>query len=335
MIDESVFSENSIKKFMLEKYNLKINKINKMNRGSANIYSLNSDKYILKEYQSKYDENIIKKEVLIINHLLNKKIPVPKLIKNVNNELYTKYKDRIVVVEEFIEGETKENNTSCLDELIDCARILGKIVFSLEDLDFDLPAIDVKSWFSTKKIDESLSKYNELLKNIPSNEYHEQIENDLKDKIKMLKQLKNKVDIIELDNLTIKNTHGDFNVLQFIYKNNKIISILDFAAAAKMPIVWELIRSYSYMDYKAVNATFDLGNLKKYVNEFQKIIKLNEYDIKYMPYIYLIQMLHSDYGYKQYIKDNSKISLLNFGFFRTNLCRYLYFNLKLIVDYLN
>ena len=45
-----------------------------------------------------------------------------------------------------------------------------------------------------------------------------------------------------------KNTHGDFNVLQLIYKNNHINSVIDFVSACNMPVVWELIRSYSYID---------------------------------------------------------------------------------------
>ena len=53
-----------------------------------------------------------------------------------------------------------------------------------------------------------------------------------------------------------------------------------------------------------------------------------------MPYIYLAQLLHSDYGYKQYLKDYSKVSLLEFGFFRTKLCKYLFANARKIVSFL-
>ena len=57
-----------------------------------------------------------------------------------------------------------------------------------------------------------------------------------------------------------------------------------------------------------------------------KYIELNEYDLKYAPYIYLIQLVSSTYGYKEYNDDYSQIELLEFAFFRTKLCRILYEN---------
>ena len=49
-----------------------------------------------------------------------------------------------------------------------------------------------------------------------------------------------------------------------------------------------------------------------------------------MSYLYLIQLLTSTFGYKQYINDNTKKSLLEFGFFRTELCKNLYDKAELI-----
>ena len=109
-----------------------------------------------------------------------------------------------------------------------------------------------------------------------------------------------------------------------------IVSTPDFVSACKMPIVWEVIRSYSYIDPKAKPGKIDINNLVSYVKEFTNYVSLNEYDIKYMPYLYLIQLLSSTFGYKQYISDNSKVSLLEFALFRTRLCRYLFDNSKLI-----
>ena len=41
----------------------------KLNRGSANLYSINENKYILKEFQTKYTKEEIDKKINIINHL--------------------------------------------------------------------------------------------------------------------------------------------------------------------------------------------------------------------------------------------------------------------------
>lgn len=153
---------------------------------------------------------------------------------------------------------------------------------------------------------------------------HSQIYNDLNDKITMLKYIRDNFDFSDMDKLTIMNTHGDYSVLQFMYKEGKITSIIDFVSAYKMPIVWEIIRSYSYIDPKAKEGKIDIDNLVEYVRVFSNYIKLNEYDLKYMSYLYLIQLLTSTYGYKQYILDNSKTSLLDFAYFRINLARYLF-----------
>ena len=142
----------------------------------------------------------------------------------------------------------------------------------------------------------------------------------------MIKEISEENIFIDTKKLTIKNTHGDFNVLQFIYKNNHINSVIDFVSACKMPIVWELIRSYSYIDKTAQNGIFNLDTFTNYIKEFNKCVKLNEYDLKYMSYIYLIQLLSSTYGYKEYINNNVNVDLLKFGCFRTNICKYLFKN---------
>ena len=150
--------------------------------------------------------------------------------------------------------------------------------------------------------------------------------NNLEEKINMIKNISKENIFIDTKKLTIKNTHGDFNILQFIYKNNHINSVIDFVSACRMPIVWELIRSYSYIDKNVKNGIFNLDTFTDYIKEFNKYVKLNDYDLKYMSYIYLIQLLSSTYGYKEYINNNENIELLEFAYFRTNICKYLFNN---------
>ena len=146
----------------------------------------------------------------------------------------------------------------------------------------------------------------------------------------MIKEISEENIFINTKKLTIKNTHGDFNVLQFIYKNDHINSVIDFVSACRMPIVWELIRSYSYIDKNVKNGIFNLDTFTDYIKEFNKYVKLNKYDLKYMSYIYLIQLLSSTYGYKEYINNNENIELLEFAYFRTNICKYLFNNAEKI-----
>ena len=91
-----------------------------------------------------------------------------------------------------------------------------------------------------------------------------------------------------------------------------------------------LIRSYSYIDKDAKAGTFNLDTFVDYVKTFNKYIKLNKYDLKYIAYLYLIQILNSNFGYKQYIYNHENKELLKFGFLRTNICRYLFNNASII-----
>ena len=63
MIEQTKFNNEEIKKILKQKYNLNIKSIQKINRGSANIFKIETkdEKYILKEFQSKYNQKEIEK----------------------------------------------------------------------------------------------------------------------------------------------------------------------------------------------------------------------------------------------------------------------------------
>lgn len=327
MLEKSVFTnKKEIINFVKEKYGINVTDIKIIDRGSANIYSLNKDEYVLKEFQAKYTKDEIEKEITIINHLKKDGIKVPSYIKTINDIYYSLYKDKVIIIQKFIEGYTLDRNEGNYEQTIECAKVYGMIVKSLENLDILLPLNDLS--FSKENLTKGIEKHQKLLELIDDKKDDEtlKIKKNLEEKIDMLKDISKKNIFIDTKKLTIKNTHGDFNVLQFIYKNDHINSVIDFVSACKMPVVWELIRSYSYIDKDVKNGIFNLDTFTDYIKEFNKYVKLNEYDLKYMSYIYLIQLLGSTYGYKEYINNNENIELLEFAHFRTNICKYLFNN---------
>jgi len=327
MLEKSVFTnKKEIINFVKEKYGINVTDIKIIDRGSANIYSLNKDEYVLKEFQAKYTKDEIEKEITIINHLKKDGIKVPSYIKTINDIYYSLYKDKVIIIQKFIEGYTLDRNEGNYEQTIECAKVYGMIVKSLENLDILLPLNDLS--FSKENLTKGIEKHQKLLELIDDKKDDEtlKIKKNLEEKIDMLKDISKKNIFIDTKKLTIKNTHGDFNVLQFIYKNDHINSVIDFVSACKMPVVWELIRSYSYIDKDVKNGIFNLDTFTDYIKEFNKYVKLNEYDLKYMSYIYLIQLLGSTYGYKEYINNNENIELLEFAYFRTNICKYLFNN---------
>lgn len=328
MIEKTVFeNDEEIILYAKKVYGLEICSVRKINRGSANIYSLNDDKYILKEFQSHYTKQEIDKEVSIITHLKKFDIKVPIYIKTLNGLYYDVYQNKIIIIQYYIEGYTLNNNEGTYNQTIECADCYGKIVSALKSLTIELPDADLYSWYSKENFALSIKKHEDLLPMLDENDENDQkIRKDILEKIEMIKSISSNTNFIEMSNLSVLNTHGDYNLLQFIYKDGKINSVIDFVSACKMPIVWELIRSYSYIDKDAKDGEFNLDTFVDYVKTFNKYIKLNKYDLKYMAHLYLIQILNSTFGYKQYINNHANIKLLEFAYLRTNICRYLFHN---------
>ena len=333
MVEKTEFTEHTIKSEVKKHYGMRINDIKVVNGGSANIYKLTSDKgdkYILKEFQSKFSGKTILKEINIINFLRDKGLSVPEYVTCLDGKQYFEYNDKTVIIQRFIDGRTQENYSGSEKQMLESAKYLGIIVNALEDYPYDdMFGCNIEKYTSDEIIDKSIAKHEKLIPLAEEDEAHgAEIVNDLKDKIEMLKEVKNDGTFKKATNVTIKKTHGDYNVLQFIYNDEgKIKAIIDFVNAGELPIVWEIARSYNYIDKDCRNGDFNIDHLVMYIKEYLKYSKLNKDDLKYLPYVYLVQVLSSTYGYKEYLK-NGNLDLLRFGKERTNICRYLIKNAK-------
>ncbi len=333
-VEKSILAKNDIIDLLKSKYNLQGNvEIIKLDRGSSNLFEItvNGKRYILKEFNSNKPISLVEKEIHLIEYLRNRKILVPQYIQLNNGSYYLIFNGKIVILQQFIDGYTIENNTGNYEQMMESATILGKLIRELigyEGLDEE-GIID--RWFSKKSVQIGIQKLEEEKKNIKGdNEYKEQFIADLNDKISIANDLIDKLNFGIIRRLSIMNTHGDYSIQQLIYGKGKPATVIDFETAKKMPIVWEIIRSYSYVDEKAQGGKIDIDNLVQYFKEFSKYVELNEYDLKFAPHIYLMQLIGSTFGYREYNKDYTQKDLLKFALFRTNLCRSLYTNLDRI-----
>lgn len=331
MLEESILTNESIKELVLNNYGIEVNEITHLNRGSANIYNLDN-KYILKEFTSDREISKIEKEYEVIKHLTKKKMRVPTYIETISKKSYIFYKNKIIILQVYLDGYTMENNTGDYNKTIESATILGKLSKNLEDYSLN----DTYNEWPTKiELEQGINKINDLISKIKEdNPYKDKIINDLNKKIEISNDLLN-IDFESLKKVTLKVCHGDYSVQQLIYNDLIGTAIIDFETIRIMPIDWEIIRSYSYVDSECKNGEFNINNFIDYVKEVMKYISLSSYDLKYMPYIYILQLVSSTFGYKQYNNDYSKTSLLNFALFRTNLCIYLFNNLKLLENKLS
>lgn len=328
-IQNSNLNEDTIKRILEDNYNIETSKVTKIDRGTANIFEVQSKekKYILKEFSEGRSEESVIKETNIINFLKDRNIKVPVYIKSTQGNFYIKFENRIIIVQKYVDGYTMENNTGDYNKTIESATILGKMTKELKDYTGLEEDGIIEKWFSKESLENGITKMLDLKSKLNAdNPYKSIFEKDLEDKINMSKDLIEnfKFDIIQ--KLTIMNSHGDYSVQQLIYNDKEETTVIDFETAKKLPIIWEVMRSYSYIDKEAKNGNLNLNTLVNYVKEFSKYVKLNEYDLKYAAKIYLIQIVSSPFGYKQYNDNYEKTGLLEFALFRTNLCRYLYKN---------
>lgn len=65
MIEETIFTKEKVIEIVKKIYNIDVYQVEKLNRSSANIYSLNENKYILKEFETKYIKEEFDKEIII------------------------------------------------------------------------------------------------------------------------------------------------------------------------------------------------------------------------------------------------------------------------------
>lgn len=334
-IQISKLDNETISKLLISNYNIIPVKIEKINRGTANIFRIETkaQKYILKEFCDGRTKESVIKEANIIEFLNKRNIKVPIYVKSIEEKIYLEYKERIIILQEFIDGYTMENNTGDYEQVLESASVLGKLTKALKDYsDLDEEGI-IQKWFSKESLEKGIVKIKELQKNLNNdNIYKEKISTDLEIKIKISEKIIKEFDFNILEKLTITNAHGDYSVQQLIYNGSEEPAVIDFETAKRLPIVWEVIRSYSYIDKDAKDGELNIDTLVEYFKEFTKYIELNEYDLKYAPYIYLIQIVSSTFGYKQYNNDYTQEQLLQFAFFRTSLCKFLYENLETISD---
>ena len=335
-VGKSVLTKNDIITLLRTQYNIEGNiEITKLNRGSSNLFEINVNgkRYILKEFNSNKPVSLVEKEIRLIKYLQNGKLQVPQYIQLNDGRYYFIFNGKVVILQQFIEGYTVENNTGNYEQMMESATILGKLIRELIGYEGLEEEGIIDKWFSKKSVQIGVQKLEEEKKNIKGdNKYKEQFIADFNDKILIANALIDQFDFGIIRRLSIMNTHGDYSIQQLIYNEGKLATVIDFETAKKMPIVWEIVRSYSYVDKNAEDGKIDTDNLIQYFKEVSKYVELNEYDLKFAPHIYLMQLIGSTFGYREYNKDCSQKDLLKFALFRTNLCRSLYANLDKISE---
>jgi len=324
-LEKSVLTYTIIKDLLKDHYGIIVVSAKKIKLGSANCYCVSdkSRRYFLKEFQSGFKAEDLIRESNLVDFLAKRNIPVARFIKTVSDSAFFVYGEHLICLEEFIEGRTYNYDDLPAELLDEAAQILGKLHQAIQD--YPLPEDMGKAWLDSYSADKLVSEYDALIKialNTPDDKNTARITADLEYKKELAYRCNDYIKYY--DEVTYSPTHGDYQGCQLISADGHIKAIIDFSSARRLPITWEIMRSYVQSSVQCrKNAVIDVNGFCKYVREYIKYHPLTETDLSAMAYVYLFQLARSKYGYTQYLTGESedRESLLEFAFWRTDICR--------------
>ena len=318
-LEKTKLNENLIRSLLRVHYGVEVKSVNKIALGSANCYKISDGEktYFLKEFQSEYSLCDVEKEVKLTNFLSDKRFTAASFMLTKNNEVGFLHDGSTVCLQEFIAGDTYGYGE--LPEMLmkPLAGTLGKLHSILKD--YSLPRDMDKSWMDDFNVENTVKKYDELLKAVEKNDpRYDSIKADLEYKRESVPRIAALREYF--DNITYCATHGDYQGCQCIFENGEVKAVIDFSSAKQLPVVWEIMRSFVQSRYEA---EINIDALCEYVREYLKYAPLTESDLIAMPYLYLYQLFRSRYGYTQYLitKTANCDQLIEFAFRRTAICR--------------
>lgn len=326
-LEKSVLDVEKISAILKNEYGLHLVGCKRLAAGSANCFKVacKEGDFFFKEYQSNITPETVDTEADVVAYLGSRDYPVAGFIKTVNGRICTTYKDHVIGVQDYVEGQTYPNDLP-RPLLRECAKYLGILHAILKDYPL---AVDMDyGWAAGISKDAVARKFNALLIALDedkSDPHYHKIREDLLFK----KELAASIDGWKayFKDVTFASTHGDYSACQLICDEKGIKAVIDFSSAKRLPAVWEIMRSYVQSgEVSRKGSNFDVSDFSIYVKEYMKYAPLTTRDLGAMPYIYLFQLAQSGYGYKEYLitKTENKEELLAFAFWRTDICREIY-----------
>jgi hypothetical protein len=272
----------------------------------------------------------INKEIDICKYLADRCFKTSNFVNSINNTKIIIYRDMNITLQKYIEGKTYKIHAAPRWLFLESACLLGKLHIILSNYTVIQNRFG-GDWPNCNDYDKAIKEHTEIREKALSsyNVYTNQIISDMNYKIQVLNELHSNI-VINKSKLTYANTHGDYCLQQIIARNPGDISLIDFSSLDNLPIIWELLRSYSHADSFCINGQINLNNLGMYIDSYEKNITLSSYDRENLFIFYTVQLLLSSAGYKEYFYGGtrSKEDMLIFGFWRTKMLTFLLGNIQ-------
>lgn len=324
-LEKTILTSESITRLLKENYGIEVSSIEKLRLGSANCYRISdgSQYYFLKEFQRGFSGEDLTREAQLVNFLSERNIPVARFFLTKSGASYIVFQEHLICLEEYISGNTCDYDNFPKALLPEAAQMLGKLHLALQN--YPLAEEMGKAWLDSYSAEALISQYDRLLmlaRQRAPDSITSRIISDLEYKKELALRCDNYKEAYA--GVTYRPTHGDYQGCQLVFDDQRIKAVIDFSSARSLPVVWEIMRSYVQSSQMCrETAVIDIAEFCKYVREYLKFSPLTQKDLQAMPYVYLFQLARSKYGYKQYLETESEdnLGLLQFAFWRTNMCR--------------
>ena len=108
----------------------------------------------------------------------------------------------------------------------------------------------------------------------------------------------------EMNRLTLRNTHGDYFISQFLCEDGHLTAVIDWTTACMHPVIWEVMRSFVYGAPGCDEGRIDERLLDRYLAAYGRYGELNAYDLENRYRLYFYQIAVCDY-YGQYYASSA------------------------------
>lgn len=207
---------------------------------------------------------------------------------------------RCFTMQKRIRGVTPDWNTASDEVLQESAELLGRIHSILRGY----PALPVgigADFFRYMTPQNAAESYRRSL-DIAQSGNDWQIAEDLQWRLSLMERLPDMH--FDLEKLTLRNTHGDYFISQFICEHGHLKAVIDWTTACVHPVVWEIMRSFAYSHPKCAEGMVEEEAFQRYVQAYCRYGNLNEYDIENLYRLFYYQIAVCDY-YGQYYSSRA------------------------------
>lgn len=247
-------------------------------------------------------------------------IPVPQFYPTRQGNYVWEWKEKLFHLQQFMPGQVYARHMAPTWLVGDSAELLGRIHCALSELPplCDGMGID---WYRNYHSERTRHSYQQT-EIIAEQMGQPSLAADARYRLTLLPLLEEFQ--FDFEQLTRRNTHGDYHAKQLICGETQIQAVIDLTTACVHPIIWELIRAYTFAAPECREGEIDIDNLKEFTQRYLRHGSLTQYDLRMMPYFYFYQLLRSNYIQQFFDADVSgKPLALELAIWSTKLCHWL------------